>query len=126
MKLIVTGATGFVGTEVIRQSLARDDITTVVAVARKPVTAPDGVGADKLRSVVIPDYPPSAVDYPDEARREFAGANGCIWYYGLLFSSDFQPSFFGRLSYIHSLGYWAKITSLQDRRCHPWSESAQP
>ena len=79
MKLIISGATGFVGQELLRQSLARDNIHTVVALARKPVTAPGGVGSDKLRSVVIPDYPVTAAEYPEEAKREFAGADACIW-----------------------------------------------
>ncbi|KAH8900017.1 hypothetical protein GQ53DRAFT_776769 [Thozetella sp. PMI_491] len=77
MKLIVTGATGYVGSEVVRQSLQRADITSVVAVARKKVTAPSDAGenASKLKSVVIKDY----AEYPDEVKREFAGANACIW-----------------------------------------------
>ncbi|CAJ2510899.1 Uu.00g065240.m01.CDS01 [Anthostomella pinea] len=79
MKLIVAGATGFVGKEVIRQSLSRHEITSVVAVARKPVSAPDNLdaGADpsKLRSVVVRDYD----DYSEEVKRDFADAGACIW-----------------------------------------------
>ncbi|KAI1635670.1 putative nucleoside-diphosphate-sugar epimerase [Biscogniauxia mediterranea] len=80
MKLIISGATGFVGREVLRQSLSRREITSVVALARRPVAAADldlGPGADpsKLTSVVVPDYD----EYPDAARREFAGAAACIW-----------------------------------------------
>ncbi|KAI0407855.1 NAD(P)-binding protein [Xylaria palmicola] len=79
MKLIVTGATGFVGRELIRQSLAHPKITTVVAVARSPVTAPEKlpVGGDslKLKPVVIQDYEV----YPDEIKKEFSGAGACIW-----------------------------------------------
>ena len=79
MKLIVTGATGFVGKEVIRQSLGRKEITSVVAVARKPVPVPgdlpDGADVSKLHSVVISDY----MEYSDEVKKEFAGANACIW-----------------------------------------------
>jgi uncharacterized protein YbjT (DUF2867 family) len=36
MKLIITGATGFVGTEVIRQALSNSTITSIIALARKP------------------------------------------------------------------------------------------
>lgn len=75
MKLIVAGANGFVATEVIRQSLLRSDITSVVALARKAVSAPDGPDASKLKSVVIEDYG----SYPEEVRKEFAGADACIW-----------------------------------------------
>ncbi|KAI0479398.1 putative nucleoside-diphosphate-sugar epimerase [Xylariaceae sp. FL0804] len=81
MKLIVTGATGFVGREVVRQSLAREEITSVVAVARAPVAAPaaellePGADPSKLRSVVLRDY----CEYTEQARSEFAGASACIW-----------------------------------------------
>lgn len=80
MKLVVTGATGFVGREIIRQSLSHPKITSVVALARSPVAAPNALlaGADpsKLRSVVIQDYEV----YPDEVKKEFSGAGACIWY----------------------------------------------
>ncbi|KAI2611646.1 NAD(P)-binding protein [Hypoxylon fragiforme] len=75
MKLIVTGSTGYVGREVIRQSLCKSEITSVVALSRQPVPVPDGLpeGADtsKLRSVIIEDYG----RYSDEVKREFAGAD---------------------------------------------------
>ncbi len=77
MKLIITGATGYVGTEVLRQSLRHPLVTSVVAVSRKPVSPPADAGADlsKLKNVVLKDYD----DYPDEAKKEFAGAGACIW-----------------------------------------------
>ncbi|KAI3328122.1 NAD(P)-binding protein [Xylariaceae sp. AK1471] len=79
MKLIVTGATGFVGREVIRQSLSRPEITSVVALARSPVAVPEklsvGGDASKLKSVVIQDYEV----YLDEVKKEFSGAGACIW-----------------------------------------------
>lgn len=79
MKLIVTGATGYVGKEVIRQSLGRKEITSVIAVARKPVPVLDGLSnsadASKLRSVGIKDYE----QYPDDVKKEFSGAGACIW-----------------------------------------------
>ena len=78
MKLIITGASGFVGTELVRQSLRRSDISTVIALARKPVSALDELGPDvnpsKLRSVVIDDYG----TYPEDVRTELAQADACI------------------------------------------------
>ena len=78
MKVIVAGA-GFVGSEVIRQCLSIPQITTVVALARKAVTAPPNLepGSDpsKLQSLVIQDYS----EWPDALKRELSGAAGCIW-----------------------------------------------
>ncbi|KAI1120652.1 NAD(P)-binding protein [Nemania abortiva] len=79
MKLIVTGATGFVGRELIRQSLSHPKVTSVVALARSPVAVPETLPASadssKLKAVVIQDYEV----YPDEVKKEFAGAGACIW-----------------------------------------------
>lgn len=66
MKLIIAGASGFVATEVIHQSLGIPKITSVIAIARRPVSTPLnlGQGADvsKLHSVVLDDYG----SYPDD------------------------------------------------------------
>lgn len=76
MKLIVAGATGLVGTEIIRQSLLINEITEVIALARKPVQIEDGTDTSKLRSIVIRDYG----EYPAHVKAEFTGADVCIWY----------------------------------------------
>jgi putative NADH-flavin reductase len=75
MKLIVTGATGLVGSEIIKQSLLLKEITSVVAVARQPITLDQGVDASKLKSVVVKDYS----EYSDSVKDEFAEADACIW-----------------------------------------------
>lgn len=79
MKLIIAGATGFVAEEVVRQSLRRPEITSVIALSRRAVKAPDdtspGFDASKLRSVIVKDYD----DYPEEVKKEFQGAHACIW-----------------------------------------------
>ena len=79
MKLIITGATGFVGTEIVRQSLKNPNITSVVALARRPFSIPSdleqGANPSKLQSVTVKDYD----TYPEEVRKYFAGADACIW-----------------------------------------------
>ncbi|KAJ7749828.1 putative nucleoside-diphosphate-sugar epimerase [Mycena maculata] len=77
MKIIIAGASGFVATELVRQSLSHPKLTSVVALARKPVAAPPNAGADasKLTSIVVKDYE----HYPDDVKAAFAGADACIW-----------------------------------------------
>lgn len=74
MKLIITGGTGYLATEVIRQSLLTPKISSVVVLARKLVQV-DGDGSSKLRSIVVRDYD----EYPDNVKAEFTGADACIW-----------------------------------------------
>lgn len=76
MKLIITGATGYLATEVVRQALINNKITSVVALARKPVQISDkSLDTSKLKCVTIDDY----LEYPDKVKQEFAGADACIW-----------------------------------------------
>lgn len=74
MKLIVSGATGFVATEIIRQALQRQDITSLVVLSRKPIATPE-VNAAKLKQVLVKDY----AEYSDDVKKEFVDANACIW-----------------------------------------------
>ncbi|MCJ1473565.1 hypothetical protein MMC13_002216 [Lambiella insularis] len=79
MKLIVAGASGFVASEIIRQSLSIPQINTVIALGRRPVSTPSNLGrgavASKLHSVVVEDYG----SYTDDVIKQLAGADACIW-----------------------------------------------
>jgi hypothetical protein len=87
MQLIVAGSSGFLATEVIRQSLYLPKITSVIALARRSISAPEGLGADadasKLQSVVVKEYD----EYPDEVKKQFANADACIWYYNFCYDT---------------------------------------
>ncbi|KAF4427905.1 hypothetical protein FACUT_9577 [Fusarium acutatum] len=79
MKLIVTGASGYVGSEIIRQSLKLPHITSVIAVSRKLVPPSAGTISTRLECVVVEDYG----SYPDHVRDKFHGADACIWTVGI-------------------------------------------
>lgn len=80
MKLVVAGATGFVGTEVIRQALSHPAVTSVVALARRATPVPANVSLDanlsKLKCAVCEDFE----HYSDSIKEDLAGADACIWY----------------------------------------------
>lgn len=75
MKLIVAGATGLVGREIVRQSLQHAKVTKVVALSRGKLELDEPIDSDKLKCVRVKDYG----EYPAEALAEFAGADACIW-----------------------------------------------
>lgn len=73
-KLILTGITGRIGGEVLQQSLKNPSVTSVIALARRPV--PELASHPKLDLVVVKDFK----QYPDELIAQLSGADGCIWY----------------------------------------------
>lgn len=72
MRLIVTGATGFAGGEVLRQALLDPSITGVTSLARRP----SGVTHPKLTEIILPDF----LDY---SAMDFSGHDACIWALGV-------------------------------------------
>jgi dTDP-4-dehydrorhamnose reductase len=75
MKIIIVGGTGLVATELIKQSLPMPEITSIVALSRRPVYLEDAVNKPKFKSVVLRDYE----EYPDSVKAELSGADACIW-----------------------------------------------
>jgi uncharacterized protein YbjT (DUF2867 family) len=74
MKIIVTGATGMLGSEVIRQAIENDAIKEIIALVRQPLT----IRHPKLQTVLHHDY----LDY-DLVKEHFVNANACIWALGI-------------------------------------------
>lgn len=78
MKLIVVGATGFVGGEVVRQALRNPAITSIVAITRRAMQLPaDVVDASKFCYFVLEDW---LSPYPQSLKVLIEGADACIWY----------------------------------------------
>ncbi|KAI1438633.1 hypothetical protein GGR50DRAFT_691168 [Xylaria sp. CBS 124048] len=79
MKLIIGGASGFIGTALVRQALAHPEITSIVALGRREVSLPPSTESDgskaKLKSIVCRDFEA----YSESEKAEMVGANACIW-----------------------------------------------
>ncbi|CRG83419.1 hypothetical protein PISL3812_00770 [Talaromyces islandicus] len=75
MKLLVVGATGFIGGEVLRQALRNPAITSVVAITRREIPPPAEHG-DKFRCFVLEDW---ISEYPESLQNIIKGADACIW-----------------------------------------------
>lgn len=76
MKIVIVGGTGLVATELIKQSLPMPEITSIVALARRPVhLEEDAINKSKFKSVVLRDYE----EYPDSVKAELSRADACIW-----------------------------------------------
>ncbi|KAL4924616.1 putative nucleoside-diphosphate-sugar epimerase [Aspergillus undulatus] len=78
MKIIIAGATGYIGQELLSQCLAQNSITAVVALTRRglPLTNP------KLRTYIMEDKDWLSYSDPD-LKAELAGSQACLWTIGL-------------------------------------------
>lgn len=74
MKLILFGATGMVGTGVLREALADPAVEAVLSVGRRPC----GAAHPKLRELILAD-----LFRFDEADPRLAGYDGCVWALGI-------------------------------------------
>lgn len=73
MKIIVTGATGMAGSELIRQAVADADITEIVAMSRRPLD----IQHSKITTLIHHDF----LNY-DLVKQHFTGCDACIWCLG--------------------------------------------
>jgi len=74
MKIILTGATGLIGGEVLVQALAHPAITSLVCITRKPL--PESIASNpKLKIILRSDF----TTYPPEILAELRGSQACIW-----------------------------------------------
>ncbi|KAF2164725.1 hypothetical protein M409DRAFT_67822 [Zasmidium cellare ATCC 36951] len=74
MKVILSGATGFIGGNVLKRLLAVPSITLIVALSRRPLQTSD----PKLKVVIHKDF----LKYDDETLAQLQGAQACIWCLG--------------------------------------------
>lgn len=77
MKLILTGATGFIGGEVLRQCLQNPSITLITVITRRPL--PDEFGSPKLRVLLCKDDF-EWLEWGPKMMRWVDGSDACIWF----------------------------------------------
>lgn len=74
--IIVAGATGFIGSSVLKLAISNTRIAHIFALARKPI-APEAAANPKVIEIILDDFnslPQSALD-----QFKYLGATGCIW-----------------------------------------------
>ena len=74
MKVIIFGATGMVGSEVVRQAVIKPEITDVIAVVRNPL----GIENPKIKTIMHTNF----LDYK-KLIPVFKEVDACIWCLGI-------------------------------------------
>lgn len=75
MKVIVTGATGFIGKQVVVQCIQNPTITSVIVLTRREIDK--NLSSDpKVQVIIHQDFE----TYPQELLHQIQGSQGCIWY----------------------------------------------
>lgn len=75
MKVIVTGCNGLVGSALVRQCIANDNISHVFALTRKPLD--EAVAKSTKVTVILHD---DFSTYPPALLSQLAGAEACLWW----------------------------------------------
>ena len=75
MKVIITGATGLVGSALVKQCIADERISSVILLARKEPPA-EVLKNAKTTFISHQDFS----QYPNELLEQMKGAQGCLWY----------------------------------------------
>jgi len=78
MKVILTGATGFIGGEILAQCLDNTSISSLILLSRRPIDNLDLSSHPKAKVIIMEDFK----SYPESAAREISDADACIWAMG--------------------------------------------
>jgi hypothetical protein len=81
MHLILTGATGAVGSSVLLHALSSPQITRLSILSRRPITfiTPTTDPTSKANVIIQKDF----TTYPPEVLEQLKGAKACIWAQGI-------------------------------------------
>lgn len=73
MKIVLTGATGFLGSEVLDQCCSSNEVDTIIVLTRKALQS-DRI-QPKVKNYVVSDFR----SYSTEVIEAISDADACIW-----------------------------------------------
>jgi uncharacterized protein YbjT (DUF2867 family) len=79
MHLILTGATGLVGTGVLDAMIKAKDITRISILSRRPVKFAEDVQDPRINVIINKDFE----NYDPAILEQLKGATGCVWALGI-------------------------------------------
>jgi hypothetical protein len=79
MHLILTGATGLVGSGVLDAMIKTKDITKISILSRRPVQMAEDVKDPRINVIIHKDF----TSYPPAVLDQLSDATGCVWALGI-------------------------------------------
>jgi nucleoside-diphosphate-sugar epimerase len=110
MRVVLTGATGFIGAATLRHLVDRPDVTKVTCLVRRPVP----VDSDKVESLVLDDF----MVYDSELVARLAGHDACIWALGSRFAPGRDKALHERLTVGYPLAFVEAVAADDCRFCY--------
>ncbi len=89
MHLVLTGATGLVGSAVLQHMIITPSVTKVSILSRRPVAQAEG--HEKVKVIIHKDY----TTYPIEVLNQLRDVDGVVWAQGIsstVVGKEFVPS----------------------------------
>ena len=98
MKLLICGATGFIGNEVLEQCIAHNYVEKIVCITRRQLDRKYAMH-DKVTQIIHEDF----ADYPDYVLEKLASykPEGCIWAVGKRAMADYKSKDEAERVWIH-------------------------
>lgn len=109
MRIVLTGATGFVGSEILQQVLSRPEITAVTCISRRPV----GIQHRKVRNILHSDF----TSCPGKLAEGMAEHGALIWALGAKVSDVSDAAEYERATVTSTLVF---AGALAHRLSHPF------
>jgi len=79
MHLILTGATGLVGSGVLDAMIKMKDITKISIISRRPVQMANDAKDPRINVIIHDDF----MSYPQPLLDRLSDATGCVWALGI-------------------------------------------
>jgi nucleoside-diphosphate-sugar epimerase len=108
MKVILTGATGFVGSNVLTHLIADPRVSKITCLTRRPIATT----APKVTTILHEDF----ASYDDWLLGRLAEHDACIWALGGKASDLGKPDVFAKITYAFTLALANGIASREGKR----------
>ncbi|KAJ7610788.1 hypothetical protein FB45DRAFT_941632 [Roridomyces roridus] len=125
MHIVLTGATGLVGSATLRQCLVSANISRVSILSRRQFALPEDIDTSKATIIVHDNYD----EYPPSLLQQLKGADACIWAQGIS-QTQVDKNEYIRITYDYPLAAAKAFSTLSEKDhfnfVHVSGEGADP